>query len=100
MTLPVTLGVPLGVSLEILATHIPLPVKIRTELPDRIEVEHEPERASDVEYVDRICREVQRGDPGRDEPFGRASAVSGVRVKERSDADHERAGLAVFALRE
>ncbi len=59
VTLPVTLGVPLGVSLEILATHIPLPVKIRTEQRDRIEVEREPERASDVEYADRIYREVQ-----------------------------------------
>ena len=58
-TLPITLGVPLGVSLEILPTHIPLPAKIRTELLDPIEVEHEPERASDVEYVDRIYREVQ-----------------------------------------
>ena len=59
VTLPITLGVPLGVSLEILPTHIPLPAKIRTELLDPIDVEHEPERASDVEYVDRIYREVQ-----------------------------------------
>ena len=55
----ITSAVPLGVSLEILPTHIPLPAKIRTELPDLIDVEHEPERASDVEYVDRICREVR-----------------------------------------
>jgi 1-acyl-sn-glycerol-3-phosphate acyltransferase len=59
VTLPITLGVPLGVSLEILPTHIPLPAKIRTELLDAIEVEHDPERAGDVEYVDRIYREVQ-----------------------------------------
>ena len=59
VTLPITLGVPLGVSLEILPTHIPLPAKIRTELLDPIDVEHEPERASDVEFVDRIYREVQ-----------------------------------------
>jgi hypothetical protein len=39
--------------------HIPLPAKIRTELLDPIEVEHDPERASDVAYVDRIYREVQ-----------------------------------------
>ena len=58
-TLPVTLGVPLGVSRAILPTHIPLPAKIRTELLDPIEVEHDPERASDVEYVDRINRAVQ-----------------------------------------
>jgi 1-acyl-sn-glycerol-3-phosphate acyltransferase len=59
VTLPITLGVPLGVSLEILPTHIPLPAKIRPELLDPIEVGHEPERASDVEYVDRIYREVR-----------------------------------------
>ena len=59
VALPITLGVPLGVSLEILPTHIPLPAKIHTELLDPIEVEHEPERAGDVEYVDRIYREVQ-----------------------------------------
>jgi 1-acyl-sn-glycerol-3-phosphate acyltransferase len=59
VTLAITLGVPLGVSLEILPTHIPLPAKIRTELLDPIDVEHEPERASDVEFVDRIYREVQ-----------------------------------------
>ena len=55
----ITSAVPLGVSLEILPTHIPLPAKIRTGLPDLIDVEHDPERASDVEYVDRICREVR-----------------------------------------
>ena len=58
-TLPITLGVPLGVSLEILPTHIPLPAKIRTELLDPIEVEHDPERAGDGEYVDRVYRELQ-----------------------------------------
>ena len=59
VTLPITLGVPLGVSLEILPTHIRLPAKIRTELLDPIEIKHEPERAGDVEYVDRIYLEVQ-----------------------------------------
>jgi 1-acyl-sn-glycerol-3-phosphate acyltransferase len=58
-TLPITLGVPLGVSLEILPTHIPLPAKIRTELLDPIEVEHDPQRAGDVVYVDRIYRAVE-----------------------------------------
>lgn len=54
-TSPITLGVPLGVSLEIVPTHIPLPAKIRTG----------PRGGG--------------GDPGRDEPPGRAPAVSGVR---------------------
>jgi len=58
-TVPITLGVPFGIALEILPTHIPLPAKIRTELLDPIRVEHDPERARDQEYVDRIYREVE-----------------------------------------
>jgi 1-acyl-sn-glycerol-3-phosphate acyltransferase len=42
--LPITLGVPFGVALEILPAHIPLPATISTELLDPIEVEHDPER--------------------------------------------------------
>jgi hypothetical protein len=52
-------GLPLGIALEIVPTHIPLPAKIRTELLDPIDVEHDPQRAGDVEYVDQIYREVQ-----------------------------------------
>ena len=58
-TVPITLGIPFGIALEILPTHIPLPAKIRTELLDPIEVEHDPERARDQEYVDRIYQEVE-----------------------------------------
>jgi 1-acyl-sn-glycerol-3-phosphate acyltransferase len=58
-TVPITLGVPFGIALEILPTHIPLPAKIRTELLDPIHVGHDPERVGDQEYVDRVYREVE-----------------------------------------
>jgi 1-acyl-sn-glycerol-3-phosphate acyltransferase len=59
VTLPITLGLPLGVSLEILPTHIPLPAKIRTELLDPIHVDTDAERADDPQYVDSVYREVE-----------------------------------------
>jgi len=58
-TVPITLGVPFGIALEILPTHIPLPAKIRTELLDPVAVDHDPDRVSDQEYVEAIYREVQ-----------------------------------------
>jgi hypothetical protein len=58
-TLPITLGVPFGVSLEILPTHIPLPAKIRTELLEPIRVEHDPDRAHDQEYLGRVYGEAE-----------------------------------------
>ena len=58
-TEPPPLVVPLGVSLEISPARIPLPAKIRSELLDPIDVEHDPQRAGDFEYVDRVYREVQ-----------------------------------------
>ena len=36
VTMPIVLGVPLGVTIETLPTHLPLPAKIRTELLDPI----------------------------------------------------------------
>jgi hypothetical protein len=57
--LPVTLGVPFGVAVEILPTHIPLPAKIRTELLDPIRVDDDPDRADDDRYVERVYTEVE-----------------------------------------
>jgi 1-acyl-sn-glycerol-3-phosphate acyltransferase len=58
-TLPITLGIPLGIALEVLPTHIPLPAKIRTEILDPIEVDEDPERANDSDYVSGVYREVE-----------------------------------------
>jgi 1-acyl-sn-glycerol-3-phosphate acyltransferase len=58
--LPVTLGLPLGITLELLPTHIPLPAKIRTELLEPIRLDPDPARAADERYVDDVYRDVER----------------------------------------
>ena len=58
-TVPITLGVPFGIALGILPTHIPLPAKIRTELLDPNYLDKDPERVNDREYVNSIYLEVE-----------------------------------------
>ncbi len=58
-TLPIMFGIPFGLTIETIPTHIPLPAKIRTELLDPIHVDHDPERLNDREYVDSIYLEVE-----------------------------------------
>jgi 1-acyl-sn-glycerol-3-phosphate acyltransferase len=57
--LPIVLGVPFGLTIETIPTHLPLPAKIRTELLDPIYVDKDPERVNDRAYVDSIYVEVQ-----------------------------------------
>ena len=57
--MPIVLGLPLGVTIETIPTHLPLPAKIRTELLDRIHVYEDPKRVNDREYVDSIYLEVK-----------------------------------------
>jgi 1-acyl-sn-glycerol-3-phosphate acyltransferase len=57
--LPVVLGIPFGVTIETVPTHLPLPAKIRTELLDPIAVDKDPERVNDHAYVNSIYLEVQ-----------------------------------------
>jgi 1-acyl-sn-glycerol-3-phosphate acyltransferase len=57
--LPVVLGIPFGVTIETIPTHLPLPAKIRTELLDPIQVDNDPERVNDNEYVNSIYLEVK-----------------------------------------
>ena len=57
--LPIVLGVPFGLTIETIPTHLPLPAKIRTELMDPIHVDHDPERVNDRAYVESIYREVE-----------------------------------------
>jgi 1-acyl-sn-glycerol-3-phosphate acyltransferase len=57
--MPVVLGIPFGLTIETIPTHLPLPAKIRTELLDPIHVDKDPERVNDREYVDSIYLEVQ-----------------------------------------
>jgi 1-acyl-sn-glycerol-3-phosphate acyltransferase len=57
--LPIVLGIPFGLTIETIPTHLPLPAKIRTELLDPIHVDHDPERVNDRDYVNSIYREVE-----------------------------------------
>ncbi len=57
--LPIMLGVPFVLTIEIIPTHIPLPAKIRTELLDPIRVDNDPERVDDRAYVNSIYLEVR-----------------------------------------
>jgi 1-acyl-sn-glycerol-3-phosphate acyltransferase len=59
VTMPIVLGMPFGVTIETIPTHLPLPAKIRTELLDPIHVDTDPERVNDREYVDSIYLEVK-----------------------------------------
>jgi len=57
--MPIVLGIPFGLTIETIPTHLPLPAKIRTELLDPIHVDDDPERVNDREYVDSIYDEVE-----------------------------------------
>ncbi|MGZ6670601.1 MAG: lysophospholipid acyltransferase family protein, partial [Solirubrobacteraceae bacterium] len=57
--LPIVLGIPFGLTIETIPTHLPLPAKIRTELLNPIHVDHDPERVNDRDYVNSIYREVE-----------------------------------------
>jgi 1-acyl-sn-glycerol-3-phosphate acyltransferase len=57
--LPIVLGIPFGLTIETIPTHLPLPAKIRTELLDPIHLDHDPERVNDRAYVDSIYLQVQ-----------------------------------------
>ncbi len=56
--LPVVLGIPFGLTIESIPTHLPLPAKIRTEILDPIHLDTDPERVNDQAYVDSIYLDV------------------------------------------
>jgi hypothetical protein len=65
----------------------------------RIDVEHDPQRASEVRYVDRAYRETRAAiQAAMDRLASRQRFASSA--EEPSDAEHEHAGLAVLARRE
>ena len=55
---PIAIQAPWGVSPALLP-EIPLPTKIRTAFSDPIELDHDPERAEDEDYVNAKYREVR-----------------------------------------
>jgi 1-acyl-sn-glycerol-3-phosphate acyltransferase len=62
--LPIAFQVPWGISPALLP-EIPLPTKIRTAFQDPIELEPDPDRAEDRDYVERkyreVCNSIQHG---------------------------------------
>lgn len=63
-TIPIIAGFPFPLAVEILPAHLPLPAKIRTEFLDPVEVDSDPERVNDQQYVDKIFNEVQQAIQG------------------------------------
>lgn len=57
--IPIVAGFPFPLAVEVLPAHLPLPAKIRTEFLDPVEVDDDPERVNDQEYVQGIYDEVQ-----------------------------------------
>jgi 1-acyl-sn-glycerol-3-phosphate acyltransferase len=59
VTVPIISGFPFPLAVELLPAHLPLPAKIRTRLLEPIELDDDPERANDNEYVEKIYSEVE-----------------------------------------
>jgi 1-acyl-sn-glycerol-3-phosphate acyltransferase len=59
VTLPVISGFPFPLAVELLPAHLPLPAKIRTRLLEPIELDDDPERVNDKQYVQKIYSEVE-----------------------------------------
>lgn len=57
-TVPIVAGLPFGLWLEVMPSHIPLPAKISNEFLEPVPVE--PGRENDEAYVEAIYREVER----------------------------------------
>jgi 1-acyl-sn-glycerol-3-phosphate acyltransferase len=57
--LPIIAGLPFPIAVEVLPAHVPLPAKIRTELLEPIEVDHDPDRVRDAAYVQKIYDQVE-----------------------------------------
>jgi hypothetical protein len=55
---PIAVSLPWGIAPAALP-QLPLPAKIRTRLMPAIELDHDPDRADDDEYVDGKYHEVQ-----------------------------------------
>jgi hypothetical protein len=80
VTMPIVLGLPFGVTIETIPTHLPLPAKIRTELLDPIHVDKDPERVNDREYVDSIYLEVQSAIQDAMNRLAKAAALPDLRL--------------------
>jgi len=89
--LAIMLSIPFGLTIETIPTHLPLPAKIRTELPDPIHVDQDPERVKDREYVTSIYREVQSAIQRAMDRLGQATAlIHAANAEVATSNGHER----------
>ena len=56
---PLVAGLPFGIWLEVLPSHLPLPSKIRYEFLEPLELDTDPAREDDDAYVDAVYEQVQ-----------------------------------------
>ena len=89
-TMPIVSGFPFPLAVEILPVHLPLPAKIRTELLEPIELDPDPGRSEDDDYVDSVYREVEARSPGRDGPAREAAQLPDLRLSEEAMTGFER----------
>jgi 1-acyl-sn-glycerol-3-phosphate acyltransferase len=71
---PVAVSLPWGIAPAALP-QFPLPAKIRTRLMPAIDVDHDPDRADDEQYVERKYREVQSSIQGGIDALARKRAL-------------------------
>jgi 1-acyl-sn-glycerol-3-phosphate acyltransferase len=57
-TLPILAAPPFGIIPEILPSHLPLPTKLRYEILEPVELDYDPARVDDDDYVNGKYREV------------------------------------------
>jgi len=56
---PLVLGFPFGVTFELFPMHIPMPAKIRTEILEPVEIDNDPDRVNDNDYVMKKYKEIE-----------------------------------------
>ena len=81
--LPIVLGIPFGLTIETIPTHLPLPAKIRTELLDPIHLDKDPERVHDHDYVNSIYQEVESAIQNAMNRLAKETALPDLRLAAR-----------------
>ena len=76
---PLAISLPWGIAPAALP-QLPLPAKIRTRFMPAVELDHDPARAEDDDYVDRKYHEVAGRHPGRHGRAGAQARIPALRV--------------------
>ena len=86
-TMPIISGFPFPLAVEILPMHLPLPAKIRTELLEPIELDTDPTRSEDDDYVSSIYREVEAAIQAGMDRLAEPAKLPDLRLKELKDVE-------------